>query len=728
MTATVAIGIESAIETGLSTVRKGHIESTPDQAAGWEALSMLDESPATAWRSTDNARDNTRALVRLGRTRNVRTFAGVEHNLSRHAVWRLTVDDEYAVRPVWTSDGVADKGDTGVGIPTSADVTIFATLALRPLPVAGNTSTMPVLRILNGAGAIRWRVGVEPSTGGSPHRLIVYCWNFTGGSVGQIGGGALDDGHLRRVAIRYRDSDRRLELFVDGSSVGSATASAGWSDTGDERLVCSWNGGSVYTAIRWQDVRIVGRYATDAEVAGYRGETQQGDERDLLASYHFTEGSGATVADTTGNANLTLTGGTWGERVSPSPRWTTGPREAWGQWSHRRSLDLAPGTYVTSPVLGAAARSVTISCALNISADAALVDGGALAWYGPTRAAAELLIETTGDGKIRAKSFRGGPHTVTSDAPVNDGVTRRCRAVLDGRNNTLDLYLAADGDAAEAAQGTQATGLDVFAAVASCKLEIGDSTAAAEATAAVADVRLCGEVRLESEDDLTRDAGVTDPELLAHARLDGSLTDQVDPSRSYASAAVAYGEIAQTATRALAAGNSRRITSAGDPFVRYPHVLVAYSPSTVEATELYLEIWDPDNPDGYISLAVALPQDALVPTFGRSYGRTRSFRRRSARRSADGIAYRERGYDADITRVELPWILTDTEADEMLARLLRQDADRLVLLITDLEAAAHRLIDHAVVGTMTAERIADPEFNRSTVEIEVEAVRKAPEI
>lgn len=731
------IGIESVMGESALALTKGY-SGAVDQAAGYEATYLADESPANEWRTTDTDRDSSRVLVRWGRKRYLRTVAGWEHNLGRHALWRWTADDDYAIRPALLTDGIDDYA-VATGITPSANISIFGRIRALAQPVANETVSLVLLHMGDAGVGIRVRFFWRAGNLSSPWQLNIQVDNYGvfSGAITSI----IPDGKMHDLVFRYRNSDKRWEFWWDGVMVSSGTSTTPWVSAGNERLfIGALQTPGSYARAEWQDLRLMLAYVSDADIAAYRARIQSGTEKSLGASWHFLEGTGSSVASSTGSSNLAITGGAWVTRVNRAPRWSSGVQGAWGQWRRRQALRLRPGVYVRSPVLGNAARSITISFLLRIATDDNLVNNGAVVWYGPSRTDAEVIVQLSGTaGNILVSTFRGGPIS-TSSAFVADGVLRRVRAVLDGHARTISLYLAKDGETTETLISAVG-GVAAYGTLANCRLEIGDSTALAEATCYVSDVRIYSGVRLEVDDSLTQDVAPTDPEMVAQLRLSGGVNDVVDPSRVYTESsapAPTYDEISQTATRVLPAADERRVNSGDDPYSREQALLVTLAPAAVEAVEGYLEIWDPDNSDGYVRLAVLLPQDAFQPLLGRGWGLDRRASRRPVRRTVDGLVYRERGYDTDALVLRLPSVRTDgdaddvadtdaSEADELLARLRRNPRERLVTVIGSPWVAQHRLAAHTVVGVATEEQaITDPAYGVSSTEITVESVRRPP--
>lgn len=715
-----AILIENALaETGV-TARQDYGDATPDQATGWEATNALAPSVNTSWRTNDTKAGNTQLLTRLPKTRSILGVAAVEDNMGRSGLWRATADDEYAIRPVWTSDGATAHGQTAATIPTVADMTLLMRLWLNPAGTNGNTLFTRVLHCSNVAGT-RFELLIRPGSVIFPFQLYgtVNNWDVNTSTSPTV---IKADGTVVNLAVRYSNSDQLFEVLSSGVVVGSITASAAWSDNGAERLTISaldtLSAGTL-SAITWQDIRYVGRRLSDAEIAAYRAEIQNGTERDLNGSWHFLSGT-TTVADSTGTSAITLTSGVWSERINPFPLWDTGVLEAREQWSHRQALRIKPGTRVTSPSLGDAPRSITIAGLIQINPEDPLVTGFA-AWFGPSIGSTEVALVTLATGQIQGRSTRG-PLVAINSAAINDGLLRRWRVVLDGRTNLLSFYVGL-GSAAEALQGTVA--VSGFGTLATCLLGIG-STFSTESTALLSDVRVYSEIRLEADDDLTADIGTADYHLLAHVRADGSILDQVDQTRSYTTAALTYEEISQTTTRTLAAADKRRVDAAADPYARYHRKVAAALPAAVEATEIFWQFWDPSNADGYLEVAVLAAWGGMRPTEARAWGGDREHITPPLKQSPDGVAYLERGYNADRLRISLN-LLSPSEAAELEARL-RQRPDTLVAIVPDESVAlvgAHLIQQRAIVGVLKpGYSWSDPDATVTRVTLEIEETRR----
>lgn len=736
MSTSPIIGIESVMTEPALAITKGYT-GTPDQASGYAATNLADESPATEWRSTDTDPDSSRLVVRWGRKRYLRSIAGWEHNLERHAVWRWTADDEWAMKPVVITDGAAAKIATSAAIPATANVTFF--LRFRAISQAvGNNTTNAVIFSLANASGVRFRALWLAGSSGTPYRLALQVFNWSSVVTLAPSTPVYPMGQWIDLGVRYRDSDKAVELWLDGAVAATGTASAVWPNNGDEALTIgvSSTGSTEWSRLEVADARYYSRYYSTAEMAEYRASGLSGSERALIGGWLMTEGAGTTAADVTGVADATITSGSWGERVRHDPRWSTGTLEAWSQWRRRPAMLIGSNVFATSPSLGNAPRSITLSGLIRIDPTHATGLQYAV-WFGPTSSDAEVSLIVTSGGALRASSQRRAAGALTIDSGVvNDGTVRRWRIVLDGINAALSFYLAADGAASESLVGT-ASGLDAFATLASCALGIGVSSGGA--VSLVSDVRLYREIVLEADDPLTKDVAVT-PHTLAKVPLDESVYDAVDLSRVYtvsSSPAPTYEDIEQTASRILPAADEQRIDSAADPWARYQRLLVAHNDAAVEVVEGYLEIWDPGNGDGYIRLAVLLPQDGFQPLRGRGWNSERRPVLRASSRSRDGLVFRERGYQYDALAITLPSLLTDgsaaniadtdaSEVEELLARLGRYDRERLVTLIASPWVAQHRLVENAVVGVTLVERVVDPQYGLSTVEITVESARKPP--
>lgn len=718
--------IENASTGG--TVRKNYGTATPSQVTGHPASALTEEPQGSSWRTaTDNPADCT-ALVRFERDRSVGTFHGTNHNLGRHGCWRTVLDDEYAIRPVWETDGVSDKGQTTAAIPTSASVTLVIRLWLLTQTSSHNTTQLRLLEVANGSGS-RFELFLRQGDVATPWIIYGRVSNW-GASTQTSFSSVTPNGQYLDLGVRYDNSTQLFEVLSGTTVIASTTATTAWSDNGAERLTigCS-DAGAQFTRIVWQDIQYWAEALPDATLAAYNARVLDGTEKNLSGSWHFLEGTGTSVADSTGTATMTLTGGTWSERANPAPSHSI-DTTAWGPWTSRQALELKPGISAKSPIISTTPRSFTLAATIHWPADAALVDGGIVAWLGPSEANAELMLETTSSGEIRARSKRGGPVTITSTSALNDGNVHYVRAVLDGyeqgtgptaAKSHLEFYVGAPGTA-EASQGA-AVECDAFATLADSRLGVGDSTATTEATVRVSDVRAYDRVILEADDSMSSDAPAWRTGAWAMVRLDGAVVDGVDTSRTYTTTgSLSYTRIRRTdAHGGLEAGEDLLAESTADPFAGYSHHLLADIGQDVTASEALIQLDDRghagDATDGYLELTSAYIAATIRPLSSEHSGIEISGQRRPARAAvgartslggiSSGEGFRAAGWAGQLKVLtnRMGHTAPSTTVAEIDTRMFRRPAARtlLVAIWLDPTVAQHRLVENVVVGYIQGE-------------------------
>lgn len=729
------IGIENAINSA-TVFRENYTTSTPSQQTGWEASNLADEALDLTWRGATADVAYTTLLARFDETRRVGILAGLGHNLSPSATWRMTLDSSFAQRPTIITDGVDDTAISAEAIPGSADVTLIFFMRLKHQPVTHETSQLVPLVIANTAG-IRFRVVLRAGSVANPFQLQLQCFNWS--TVATSTTTITGDGVWRTWAIRYRDSDQRMDLLVDGAQVATLTASAAWPNNGPERLYAgvSSTGGS-FAATEWLQAAYYGRYMSDAEIAAYRGDELDGSERDLLEGWNVTEGSGGTVAGVKGVADIALTGTTWGSAVNPWPTASTGMLEAIGQWYSRQALRISEGTRAVSTSFGSAPRDITVSFLLQVDDDHPYgATDPSIVIFGPSVANAELDFQLGSGRVLTLKSNRGTPDTVSTSA-LTAGAVHRVRGVLKSVNSTtsnLSLYVGS-GTAAEALVGTVQVG--PYDAVAACLLRLGTSLAGTDNSQCIlGPVRVFGAVRLEADDDLLGPCDKSDPALIECLRLDGDIITDLVGGPTYTTASVTYEKILNPNVTRSAPGRE----GLGYPYTSGREQIEAelldfVRDADVEVSEIYLEIWDRSNADGYVELGALCAWATVRTEWNRIAGAERSWRpRRAPRTDVDGIPYLEDTWEALIGRMQLRYLNIIDEQDEVLRRVLRARRDKLVCMVLEptrlvgstLEPLPqHLLVDHCVVGTLSASTDTVKEGDDRFVEldIEVEGVRR----
>lgn len=726
----LVLGIENALDG--ATVRKSYLTATPSQQAGYAATQSLDEALGLPYRAAAADAKYTPVLYRLSESRQVGAFAGLAHNMTATGSWRMTIAEEggFAVRPIWTTNGTSDSATTGASITRSADLTILVRgVVLPPWPAAASFGGAPIIILRDATTEVQigWRGEAISNPLGLfarvKHNSVIVALVF--GAAPFVGRGQIAD-----LAVRYRDSDQSVSLWAGGVEIGSGTATvayvAGGAQTLDLGII-----GATRTQFAYQNVALYDAALSDDTIAGYRHLVLDGDEKDVLAAYHFLEGTGTTVADSVGAADLTLTGGTWGE-VANLGETATPVYDAVGQWVRRDALRLKEAVEVTSPAFGVGASSnaasdLTLACILRVDPSHATTTSGTgrnAVTYGASLADPEIMIAVD-DGELVVRSARGGPAEVNLGA-IDDGVVRRVRAVLyavDSTTSTLDVYLAS-GDAAEALADTFNVG--PYDALATCKLFLG--APASNAHAIVSEVRLWGSRAYEIDDN----ASLVDPPdlssltLLEVLRLDGEVVSEVDPTRSYTVTGATYEPLNNPRiTRPTAGRDGLGVTRAGgtqDQIARLLDVLA----SDVVADEIFLELWDRKQTAG-IELGAVVAWSTWRPATHRVFGAPRSHARPSLKRSTSGSAYLEAGHSSDAVSMTLGYVdnsfSAKAETDELIGRVARRRQDLLVLLLFDPTVEQHLVADRSVVGVIESIRpVEDTDNYYSKTEITVSGV------
>lgn len=696
--ATVPVLIENHTIGSAASVRNSSVTAAVSTATGYDADAAQDEVYDHPWRTSDDSPANTRALVRCGGKRSVLGAAVGRHSLSRHGTWRVTADDEYAERGALDFDGVDDTASTSTAIPSDAsgDLGWYLRLWLRPQPVAHNTANI-VLATLTGAGGDRIHLALTAGNdvGANPWGLRVIVYNESTPVILDVAAAPEPDGRPYDVIVGYRDSDQRTELWVAGVSLGSVTASAVWPGGNNALTLGSHSG--VFSCATIQDVRILGRFPTAADVAGYRAEEVPDTYRDLLGAWHMVD-SGATESDVAGNADLTITGATRVERVNPSPRWSTGVLEAWGPWQRRQALRLTAGAYATSPVLGNSERSYTIAFTIEAPDTYAETSGG-LVWVGPSIAANEIAVALLSTGVIEVSTTRGVVAALTSTSIAGTG-PRPVRAVLDGRENEMSLYMAPDPDSAEVLIGTR-TGLSAFATVASAMIEIGNS-AGTSAEAKITGLRVYSEIRLEADDPHGAEAAPVDPEAMAVIPLQGTVTNAVDTSQAWtlSSPAATYVEMERGSVVGPPAAD-QRLRDTAAPLAGYPKRLIATVATAVEAEEALFEFFDVDGP-GYLEVGALFVYAGWRSPRGRLRDASQVYEPVNVGTTASGGTFLVENADRDGATVHFEENRADGEGRAAIARIravLAEDPTRKFCLVLDDAAEMWELgTEEAVIG------------------------------
>jgi hypothetical protein len=743
------LGIENAVNSA-TTFRRNYTTPTPSQQTGYEATYLRDQHLGKRWRGATADVRYTPLLARFDDVYRVGASGGLGHNLSPSATWRATLGTtgvRPAVRPAWVADGVDDYGISGETLATTTDLSLLAYLYVPP-PGASHESggaTPAILELKNAASGIRMRLSIRTADAtGVEFFLDALTFNFDGVSFTAARSlSRLEFGRRYLIGYRYRASDDRCELWLDGVFQSFSTATRTVTGTeGDVSIEISRGGaGAVFTPARWRDIGLWDSYLSDAKMAADAPEILDGDERGLVDGIQFTEGTGGSAVSVKGTTTIALTGGLWANLANPSPVYTTGVLEAIGQWYRRQALRIATGTSFIGPSLGTATRDVTLSFLLDLPDDFISDTDEEILIYGSSTANAEISFSLDSSGRIVLTSNRGTPDSVTSASVRGLGVVR-VRAILESIDNTqsdLSLYLGTGADA-ESLVGTVQVG--PYDAAASCLIAAGDANlGSANSHARISDVRLFGAVRLESgtaiTDNLLSPCNLSDPSLIESIRLDGDVESDADDSRSYTTASVTYESIDNPNVTRPAPGRE----GLGYPYTSgrgqiEAELLDFVANADVEVSEIFLEIWDRKNADGYVSLGTLCCWATFRPDENRVTGSERTWKMRKAMRTdVGGIPYLEDAYEAPVGKISLKYLDIIDEQDEVYRRVLRARRDKLVLLATEprrLEGQTktatpqHLFVDYFVAGTLTPTTETIKEGNERHVEIdlEVEGVRR----
>lgn len=727
----------NALDPTDATVRKDYTTATPGTVTGKPGGNLVLEPVGATTAFASAAPEDNGVLVRLGDIRLAGAAAVLGHNLGPHDCWRLAAgtDERPAQRPVWTTDGVDDRASTSEAIPDAADLTILAAMRLPPQGVSQETAECSLIRLRTAAAGDRARLTLRSGTVGTPYALKLRFPNFSG--TVEINQTIYAEGDWVRVGIRYIDDvgGGIFSLWWNGVKLAENTASAAWADNGDTALyLASSPTPSEFAAVEWMAVAIYAEDLSDAAMAAWTGDIMEGNEVHLAFGCNFTAGTGAVGTDVTGNANLTLTGGTWAQRVSPYALHSE-DRAAWGPWSSRQGVKLATTTAIASPAISAAPRSVTLAFSFQWPADSPEVSSAAGPFVGPAWSTALLRAEFTPTGSVLIRSQRGAAVTVTSSTNCKDGIVRHVRAVMDGHAKTLTLYIAAAGSV-EVSEGTPQT-IGAHATLASCKLGVGDGSTT-QPGVIISDVRAYSRVALEADAPMGSDAAAWQlTSMWAHIRLDGQVVDGVDVTRTYTgTSGLTYQRMYRTDDHgALEAADARRHASGDDPYRSYPRRLLADFGSNLAISELYLQVdrrdGDGDATDGYAELGTLYAPYTVRPPDGLlTDGRRQPSVSVPATRTPLGAVYSAEGYAADAVSVEVirhagrvtpvPTTVTAEEVErEVFA--LPDWASRLRGVWLDPGVDAHRFVEQVGVGYLSgntsSREVRDVAFDRWQIEI-----------
>ena len=727
------IGLENAINAN-TTWRRNYGTAAASEQTGYEASKLADEHLGIVWRAATADVNYTPLLARFDDLYRVGLPAVLSHNLSPTSQWRLTLDPSYTIRPVWQADGTGDEGDTAETIPQTGDITVCWQGYIPPQDLDAESTVVAILALKNAANGERLRVAVRTSAASFPLQLYAISGNFASGNA--LISSLKPSGTYVRWIYRYRTSDDKHSFTVNGVEVsGTASQSVAGTEGAVEMEISKF--GSTECPAWHQDIAIYNRYLDDDEVTGYKHRVLDGGERGLIGSWHFLEGTGTTVADTTGTTTLNLTNGEWAEMVNPNPAFSTGVLEGIGQWHRREGLRISDGTAVTSPSLGTATRDITVSGIIDVQDDHDPGTDTEIVVFGPSTANAEIALSVNASGQLALTSNRGTPDTVTSTSIRGLGPIR-FRCVLESTSNTasaLTLYTAV-GTADEASVGSVNVG--AYDAVASCLLILGDGAAGSDnSNGILSSVRVYGAKRLAAEDDLTGMAHLTDPALLEWLVLDGEVVSEVDDTRVFTTASLTYEDVTNPNPTRPAPGRE----GLGYPYTsgrtQIEAELIDFTAgSDVEASEAFLEVWDRKNADGYVEAGALVCLATVRPDENRIDGAERTWRPRPALRTAiGGVPYLDDDWEAPVGRIHLKYLDIIDEQDEWYRRVLRARRDKLVGLViepsrlegqTKTALPQHLLIDYTVFGVLSVDTTTVKESNSRHVEMEisVEGVRR----
>jgi hypothetical protein len=730
------LGIENAVNSA-TTFRRNYTTPTPSQQTGYEATYLRDQHLGKRWRGATADVRYTPLLARFDDVYRIGALGGLGHNLSPSATWHATLGTtgvRPAVRPVLITDGIDDKGISGDTIPAVTNYTILYRGYLPAPGINSEAAGVPIFRLMNTASGNLARVSVGAANSAAPLQLFLFASHYGTPTVFNTSA-VRPGGEWFDMWVRYRTSDHRVDWGINGVEIGNGTAPALTGAEGAFRVELSTLNGTSFLPAWHQSLHIYGRRFGDAEVQAYSHSILTGSERDLVEGFNFTEGTG-NPAGVKGTTTITLTGGTWRDVANPFPAHSAGMLEAIGQWYRRQALRIGTGTVITSPSLGTATRDLTVSFTVRCDDDHITGSDTPILAIGPSAANAEALLNLI-DGVIDLTSFRGTPDTVTGSSIRGLGLARG-RATLvsvDSTSSNLSLWMAT-GANAETLVGTVAVG--PYDAVAACLLQLGDVNAGGDNSNCIfGEVRYFGALRLEADDDLLGPCDLSDPALIECLVLDSEVVSEVDPTRVFTTASLTYESIDNPNVTRSAPGRE----GLGYPYTSgrgqiEAELLDFVANADVEVSEIFLEIWDRKNADGYVSLGTLCCWATFRPDENRVTGSERTWKMRKAMRTdVGGIPYLEDAYEAPVGKISLKYLDIIDEQDEVYRRVLRARRDKLVLLATEprrlvgqtkTATPQHLFVDYFVAGTLTPTTETIKEGNERHVEIdlEVEGVRR----
>lgn len=633
----------------------GHPDGTAVAgAAGHPFAGATSADPGASWRSSDLTVANTRTLWQAptGKPSLVGGVSAAGHNLSHLATYQVLADPYWTIRRTVELDAAASRTASFGSLATSADTTILCRCRLHPFDNPDAVADSDAIFWL-GTGFTNALSDYRLSFDASGY-LKVWVSRYAGSPVTIADTVRRDDGATWLDIVLRIDDATGCELLINEVSIGTATPPAHSSQTSQ-----TLNLSRTETRVDVAEIQI---WSRDLNTAARRAMAWDavGDESGLVLLSRMT-GTGSTLTALAGTNGATAGSPDRGVIYNPSPAADSGVLEAHGPWRARRSLRLGGGT-ATQDWTRDTPRGLALELWFRLDAGEMGTPAAFLGVFGNTSGTDVRLRKAAGTGASIAVEVRGVDHVTTGLA---DGAWHHLFLTVGGSADTADLYI--DG-----VLENSYSGLTAYSATGTFRARL-ESTAGSPWE--VSDVRLWDAPRALPAAPLVPPAPWSDPRLVLHWPLDSETIDNAVDGTAATEAALTKTWVNRVRDDAAASsvyfrpGADARVEGYAERAASAPDTISA-TWAAVEAAEVALVLWDPENADSYVEIGHLGVWSTFEPALSRTVGASTRPRAPAAELSPSSLAYAVLGPSYDVEAISLSQLQPE-EARELHQRLAR---------------------------------------------------------
>lgn len=569
-----------------------------DAATGKPGTNLIVEAGSQRWKTTDATPANTRAHLTLPQVVTTGIDAIGGFNCSESAMIRITRDDEFVER--WSVSCAASSGDvtSAADLTVTAAYTVMFWVRLDTQKWDGSFLSLCYVGTANGDTTRDFLIGI--TTGGLFQALSN---RKTSGNVVVTGTTTPLDGAFHHLAVTHNDATGDFSFYVDGALVGTEAEVATVPATGTDKL--SFPGTATDAFVIAGSVSYWTQELSAATVAATRKLALLGTEPALELLWHVDEGTSTALADETGNSHAgTLGAGCAWMRsmVNPAASYSSGIVAVWHPYRTRKYVSF-DGANDDGRTAASLSNSLSMSFMAWVYIEPAVpVATQVLANFGTgiTSTTCEFYLRRLAGGTVSVRIGRydsGAAGFVDTPSITLSVGWHRFQLSLDGVADVSNLYW--DGVISDANRAG-----NPYSAKTSQRFSLGaDTTQTVYANTCICgDIIVMNRTTVAADDPIyTRIAPEADPTVYLHYTMEEEAATIVNRGSA--------GVIPLTLTAGTWKTDGQSpvdpsgVWMDGDvPGQKVSLRALGYDVAEAAGRYILLEIWDPDNADGFVEV------------------------------------------------------------------------------------------------------------------------------